>query len=188
MSIETALRRVEILSSLTPIDRASAPTSAAVASKPSDIDFSAIFSTATTATSTGPSSAVPYGDAIDAAGGRHGVDPLLIQAVIQQESGFDPEATSRVGAQGLMQLMPATARSLGVVNPYDPRQSIEGGTRYLREMLDRFDGNTSLALAAYNAGPTAVDRFGGVPPYRETQDYVERVLDGYRTRREGSVT
>jgi soluble lytic murein transglycosylase-like protein len=123
----------------------------------------------------------PYATEIDDAARRHGIAPALIRSVMRQESSFDPRATSHAGAQGLMQLMPATARSLGVTDPYDPVQSIEGGTRYLADMLERFEGNVPLALAAYNAGPSAVDRFGGIPPYRETQDYVEKVLDGYRT-------
>jgi soluble lytic murein transglycosylase-like protein len=123
--------------------------------------------------------AAPYETEIQAAGERYGVDPRLLESVIQQESGFDPNATSAAGAQGLMQLMPQTAASLGVTNAYDPAQSIDAGARYLKGDLDRFGGDPSLALAAYNAGAGAVEQYGGVPPYAETQNYVQQVLGRY---------
>ncbi len=113
---------------------------------------------------------------IQEAAATYGVDPALLKAVIQQESGGDPDCVSSAGAVGVMQLMPETAKSLGVTDPSDPRQSILGGARYLRSMMDRFGGDESLALAAYNAGPNAVTKYGGVPPYRETQQYVRNIL------------
>ncbi len=109
-----------------------------------------------------------------------GVDPALVKAIIANESGFDTNATSKTGAQGLMQLEPGTASELGVGNAYDPSQNISGGTRYIRGLLDRFHGDTRLAVAAYNAGPGAVMKYNGVPPYAETQQYVENVLDSYQ--------
>ncbi|MGV3520333.1 lytic transglycosylase domain-containing protein [Luteitalea sp.] len=116
----------------------------------------------------------PYLPMIEAAASRHKVDPRLVHAVITVESRFQARARSRKGAMGLMQLMPATARDLQVRNPYDPATNIDAGVRHLRTLLDRFD--VRLAVAAYNAGAGAVQRFGGVPPFRETQAYVRQVL------------
>jgi soluble lytic murein transglycosylase-like protein len=112
-----------------------------------------------------------------------GVDPSLVAAVALTESGGAPNALSRSGAAGIMQLMPATAQALGVTDPYDATQNVRGGALYLRELLDRFGGDVRLALAAYNAGPGAVARFGGIPPFAETRTYVARVLDAYRRLR-----
>ncbi len=109
------------------------------------------------------------------AGGRHGIDPRFIHAVIWQESKYKPKALSHAGAQGLMQLMPATARRFGCTDPHDVAANIEAGTKYLSWLLKRFNGDVKLALAGYNAGEGAVDRHGGVPPYAETQRYVQRV-------------
>ena len=116
---------------------------------------------------------------IDKVAQKHGVDEKLVRALVRQESGFNPNATSHCGAMGLMQLMPATAKGLGVKDPYNPVQNVEGGVKYLKSMLNKYNGNVILALAAYNAGPGAVDKYGTVPPYGETQNYVKSILANY---------
>ena len=110
---------------------------------------------------------------------KYNVDEKLVNAVIRQESGFNVKAKSKAGAMGLMQLMPATARGLGVKDPYNPVQNIEGGVKYLSNLLKKYNGNVVLALAAYNAGSGAVDKYSGVPPYKETQNYVRSILANY---------
>jgi len=119
--------------------------------------------------------AIAYNDAIAEAADLYELDPNLIRAVIHAESAFNPFAVSRAGAQGLMQLMPDVAEELDVLDPFDPRQNIFGGARYLRALLDRNKGNIDRAVASYNAGPGAVDRYNGIPPYRETRNYVKTV-------------
>ena len=118
--------------------------------------------------------ATPYGEIISAMSEAHGVDPLLVRALIQVESNYKPRARSRKGAMGLMQLMPSTARIYNVRNPFDPKANIEAGIKHLKSLIDRF--GLELALAAYNAGEGAVTKFNGVPPYRETKSYVSRIL------------
>ena len=110
---------------------------------------------------------------------KNGLDADFVKAVVRQESGFNPKATSKCGAMGLMQLMPSTAKGLGVTNAYDAEQNIYGGTKYLKGLLDRFDNNKELALAAYNAGPNAVKKYKGIPPYAETQNYVKSIMKSY---------
>jgi len=114
---------------------------------------------------------------------KYDLSPRLLRSLIRHESNFDPQAVSSAGAMGLMQLMPDTARDLGIHDPFDVEQNIDGGARYLRQMLDRFRGNRTLALAAYNAGPGTVERYGGVPPYPETQHYVQKVLSDAQFRK-----
>lgn len=127
-----------------------------------------------------PKSSAAYDRHISQCSYRYNVDPLLIKAIIKAESGFDRYAQSDKGAQGLMQLMPGTARDLNVANPFDPRANIDGGTRYFREMLDTFHGNIPLSLAAYNAGPNLVKRTNRIPEIPETVEYVQRVLHHYK--------
>ncbi|HEV3139831.1 MAG TPA: lytic transglycosylase domain-containing protein [Vicinamibacterales bacterium] len=120
--------------------------------------------------------AVPYGEIIDKVSAAHGVDAKLVRAVIQVESAYRQRARSRKGAMGLMQLMPETAKQYAVADPYEPESNIEGGIKHLQSLLQRFAQNVPLALAAYNAGEAAVRRFGGIPPYAETREYVSSIL------------
>jgi soluble lytic murein transglycosylase-like protein len=146
----------------------------------------------TTAASTNPrafaageeTGSVPFASTIEAACAKYGLNPNLLAGLIEQESHFDPTVGSAAGAQGLTELMPETASSLGVTDPHDPTQSIEGGARLLSEKLKEFGGNTELALAAYNAGSGAVQQYDGIPPYPETEAYVQKVL-GYASGYEG---
>ncbi len=138
----------------------------------------AAYDSAAPASASSSNAGSAYAPLIEQAAARYGLDPSVLYGLIEQESGFDPSASSSAGARGLTQLMPSTAASLGVTEPLDPAQSIEGGARYLSQLLHQFAGNTTDALAAYNAGPGAVEQYGGVPPYPETQQYVAKVL-GY---------
>jgi len=130
---------------------------------------------ATAGTASALPAGVPYGAEITAAARKYGLDPALLAGLVRQESNFDPTAGSPAGARGLTQLMPATAASLGVTDVTDPAQALDGGAKYLAQQLKAFGGDVTKALAAYNAGPGAVQRYGGVPPYAETQDYVKKV-------------
>lgn len=123
---------------------------------------------------------VAYHDYIIEAGQRHQVDPALIKAIIQAESGYNPKAVSRQGAKGLMQLMPDTAKELGVQDIFDPQHNIEGGVKYFRFLMDEFDGEVRLALAAYNAGLYKVKKYDGVPPFNATRRYIQKVMKYYR--------
>jgi hypothetical protein len=129
-----------------------------------------------------------YVDMINSACDRHGVDPSLVHAIVKVESDFNPYALSRKGAMGLMQLMPQTAVDLNVKNSFNPTENIDGGVKYLRYLIDRYEGNLSLALAAYNSGETAVKRWGTIPPFKETQNYVQRILRIYNGGGKGYVS
>ncbi|HEX5900524.1 MAG TPA: lytic transglycosylase domain-containing protein [Solirubrobacteraceae bacterium] len=172
MSIATIGTRLDQLQTM--VSQLTAPPPAPAAS------FAGALASAQTSSSTAPATgadaSTAFGAEIDAAAASNGIDPSLLKGLVSQESGFDPNARSGAGAVGLTQLMPGTAAALGVTNPLDPAQSLQGGAKYLRQQLDRFGGDEKLALAAYNAGPGAVAKYGGVPPYSETQNYVNSVL------------
>lgn len=134
-------------------------------------------------TQTAKNSGASIQDFVNAASQRHGIDADLIDSVIRAESGFNPKAVSRKGAQGLMQLMPSTASKLGVADSLDPAANVEGGTHYLRDLLQRYDNDLIKALAAYNAGPERVQKYRGIPPYRETHAYVARVIADFNRKK-----
>ena len=209
MSIEAVMSRIGQLQSMM-----GASTPAAAAPTSSSTSFSSALASATGSTGTSnaslaslasplgtqaaPASATstssslpagtPYAAEITAAAQANGLDPALLAGLIKQESGFNPNAGSGAGARGLTQLMPGTAAGLGVSNVLDPAQSINGGAKYLKQQLDAFGGDTAKALAAYNAGPGAVQRFGGIPPYSETQNYVRIVQANAAAYRAGTTT
>ena len=137
---------------------------------------SVISSYSSTTTNTG----TDYDEIIKRAAEKYNVPEKLISSIIKQESNFNPSATSSAGASGLMQLMPGTAKYLGVTNSLDPEQNIMGGAKYISQMLSKFDGNIETALAAYNAGPGAVKKYAGIPPYKETQNYVQKVMNYFQ--------
>ena len=172
MSIATIGTRLDQLQTM--VSQLTAPAPAPEAS------FAGALASAQTSPSTAPATgagaSTAFGAEIDAAAASNGIDPALLKGLVSQESGFDPNARSGAGALGLTQLMPGTAAGLGVTNPLDPVQSLQGGAKYLRQQLDRFGGDEKLALAAYNAWPGAVQKYGGVPPYAETQNYVTSVM------------
>ena len=189
MSLATIGTRLGELQTM--VAQMNAPATPAPAAAPAATAPASSFAGALAAAQTSPSAAPVSGtgassafDAqINAAAASNGIDPALLKGLVSQESGFDPNARSGAGALGLTQLMPGTAAGLGVTNPLDPVQSLQGGAKYLRQQLDRFGGDEKLALAAYNAGPGAVARFGGIPPYAETQNYVKNVLSKAATYR-----
>ena len=184
MSVDAVVARVAQLQSLMgAASPAPAPAPTAFASQLASATATTAAAPAATTASAGLMSVgaselpadVPFGAEITAAAKKHGVDPALLAGLVKQESGFNPSAGSPAGARGLTQLMPGTAAGLGVSNVLDPVQNLDGGAKYLRQQLDAFGGDVTRALAAYNAGPGAIQRYGGVPPYAETQNYVRIV-------------
>ena len=195
MSVDATVARVTQLEAMLGLSPAGAPLSTSSASSPASTGatgssgFAAQLASvtgtpaaaattdtyATAGATAGTGASTPYAAEIDAAAAKYAVDPALLRGLIRQESNFNPSAGSPAGARGLTQLMPGTAAALGV-DPSVPAQAIEGGAKYLRQQLDRFGNKPELALAAYNAGPGAVARYGGVPPYAETQNYVRKVM------------
>jgi soluble lytic murein transglycosylase-like protein len=180
MSVQSAIARVSQLEGMIAAANGGSPSPAVATSTSFDQQLSQATDAQATSASTDSASAgsggVPYEQLIDSAAQKYGIDPAILKGLVKQESGFNPNAGSPAGAQGLTQLMPGTAAALGVTNVHDPAQSIDGGARYLKQQLDRFGGDYSKALAAYNAGPGAVQRYGGIPPYAETQNYVKSIL------------
>jgi soluble lytic murein transglycosylase-like protein len=182
MSVQTVETRVSQLEAIIASANGASPSPASTTSFDSQLTQAQSY-TPTAGTASVVSGDTPYSDLIATAASKYGIDPAVLKGLIKQESGFNPNAGSSAGAQGLTQLMPATAASLGVTDVHDPAQAIDAGAHYLRMQLDRFGGDYAEALAAYNAGPGAVESFGGVPPYAETRNYVTNVLgyaDQYR--------
>jgi soluble lytic murein transglycosylase-like protein len=193
MSLSTIGTRLGELQTM--VAQMNAPAAPAPATAPAATAPTSSFAGALAAAQTSPSAAPVSGaggssafdSEINAAAASNGIDPALLKGLVSQESGFNPSARSGAGAVGLTQLMPGTASALGVTNPLDPAQSLQGGAKYLREQLDRFGGDETLALAAYNAGPGAVQKYGGVPPYAETQNYVTSVMSKAAAFRGGTA-
>lgn len=169
----------EVLKSTAQSQFGSLLTNQAVTSVDAQIALPAMQPVAATTNTYGKASKPQLLNMISQIAHKHGVDEKLVKALIKQESGFNPHATSFCGAKGLMQLMPATAKTLGVNDPYNPVQNVDGGVRHLKWLLSKYNGNIILALAAYNAGSGAVDKYDGVPPYAETQNYVKSILRNY---------
>ncbi len=205
MSIEAVMSRVSQLQSMlaagtttpapdtsksfsTALASATSSTPSTFASMASPLGTQATTPVSPTSTSSSLPAGTPYAAEITSAAQANGLDPALLAGLIKQESGFNPSAGSGAGARGLTQLMPSTAAGLGVTNVLDPVQSINGGAKYLKQQLDTFGGDVVKALAAYNAGPGAVQRFGGIPPYAETQNYVRIVQANAAAYRAGTTT
>ena len=190
MSVEAAVARIsqiqQLLGEATGVQPAATTTTAATSFQSQLQQATAANATSAVAgAATGADVSGQFSDLINGAAQKYGVDPALLKGLIRQESNFNPNAKSPAGAAGLCQLMPGTAAALGCTNPLDPAQAIDAGAKYLSQQLKAFGGDPQKALAAYNAGPGAVQRYGGVPPYAETQNYVRSVMafaDQYRTQ------